>query len=94
MRDASLEQAEAAAHAARAAFAGWSARIPADRSAYLLTIADVVELNSNELAKLEHLDTGKPHGQILNEEIRWLQTCFAFTQGQYGLHNRRPRENI
>lgn len=81
IRDASLAQVEASAHAAREAFSGWSIRTPANRAAYLLALADIVEKNSEILANLEQLDTSKPYGQVLNEEIPMVADVFRFYAG-------------
>ncbi len=45
---------------ARAAFPAWSATPAADRGRLLLKLADTIEANSAELARLESLDTGHP----------------------------------
>ena len=42
------------------AFAGWSQSTPAQRSAALLAMADVLEEHGDELARLEALNAGKP----------------------------------
>src|SRR3954447_25894714 len=49
-----------AVHAARAAFPAWSAMQAMDRGRLLLKLADAIEGRSDELAKLESLDTGHP----------------------------------
>ena len=46
--------------AARAALPAWSALAAADRGRLLLKLADAVEANAAELARLETLDTGHP----------------------------------
>lgn len=81
IHDASLAQVEAATRAAREAFSGWATRTPAARSACLLAIADTVEKNGETLARLEHLDTGKPYGQVLNEELPMVTDVFRFYAG-------------
>ncbi len=45
---------------ARAAFPAWSALAAADRGRLLLRLADAIEANGKELARLETLDTGHP----------------------------------
>ena len=45
---------------ARAAFPAWSALAAADRGRLLLRLADAIEANGEELARLETLDTGHP----------------------------------
>ncbi|WP_319826530.1 aldehyde dehydrogenase family protein [Thalassovita sp.] len=51
---------DAAVDAAREAFAGWAARADADRVAALNAIADLIEQNASELARLITLEQGKP----------------------------------
>ena len=46
--------------AARAAFPGWSETPAAERGRLLLKLADAIEANAAELARLESLDTGHP----------------------------------
>lgn len=46
--------------AAQAAFDGWSSMPAADRGRLLLRLADAVEANAAELARLESVDTGHP----------------------------------
>ncbi|MBL4757476.1 MAG: aldehyde dehydrogenase family protein [Rhizobiales bacterium] len=81
IRDANLEQVEAAVHAAREAFSGWATRTPVDRAAYLLTLASIAEKNGEILATLEQLDTGKPYKQVLTEEIPMVADVFRFYAG-------------
>jgi aldehyde dehydrogenase (NAD+) len=49
-----------AVEAASAAFPGWSATSAAERGLLLLRLADLIEANADELARLETLDTGHP----------------------------------
>jgi aldehyde dehydrogenase (NAD+) len=46
--------------AARAAFPAWSGMAAADRGRFLLKLADAIEANADELARLESTDTGHP----------------------------------
>ncbi|HEX8152239.1 MAG TPA: aldehyde dehydrogenase, partial [Thermoanaerobaculia bacterium] len=58
--DSDAADVDAAVAAARAAFPAWS-RTPADvRSRILLKLADLLEANLEELARLESRDNGKP----------------------------------
>src|ERR1035438_9036186 len=54
------EEVDRAVMAARRAFEGWSNRTPAQRSAALLALADLIEEHGNEIARLEALNAGKP----------------------------------
>jgi len=49
-----------AVEAARRAFPAWSKMAAADRGRLLLKLAEAIEANADELAKLESLDTGHP----------------------------------
>src|SRR5258706_1345794 len=46
--------------AASRAFPAWSRMAAADRGRILLRLADLIETNAEELARLESLDTGPP----------------------------------
>jgi aldehyde dehydrogenase (NAD+) len=56
-READVDRAVAAA---QAAFPAWSAMAAMDRGRLLLKLADAIETNADELARLEALDTGHP----------------------------------
>lgn len=51
---------DAAVAAASAALRAWRARTPGERAKVLLDMADIVDANAEELARLESLNTGKP----------------------------------
>ncbi|XP_023605854.1 aldehyde dehydrogenase family 8 member A1 isoform X2 [Myotis lucifugus] len=57
--DSGKEEVEAAVEAARAAFPGWSARSPQERSQVLHRLADLLEQSLEELAQAESKDQGK-----------------------------------
>ena len=54
------KEVDAAVAAARAAFKGWKAMAPLERTAIINRFADLVEENAEELAQLECLELGKP----------------------------------
>ena len=58
--EAGAADVDVAVSAARAAFSGWSATPAAERGRLLLRLADAIEANADELARLETLDTGHP----------------------------------
>ncbi|GAA1657827.1 aldehyde dehydrogenase family protein [Actinoplanes couchii] len=58
--DTTREQLDAVVAAARAAQPGWAARTVDERRGYLRAIADVVEANTGELARLVTREQGKP----------------------------------
>ena len=58
--DSDERDVDAAVRAARAAFPQWSCKTAAERSDLLLKIADLIDRNREELARLESSDSGKP----------------------------------
>jgi aminobutyraldehyde dehydrogenase len=81
MPEASQSQIEAAIAAAEKAFATWSRTTPAQRSGYLLKIADRIEAEAKEFAALESLNCGKPINAVLNDEIPAIVDCWRFFAG-------------
>ena len=79
--DASAEQVDAAVAAADEAFPKWSQTTPAERSALLLGVADLIEQHGEELADLEAANCGKPRHLVLSEEIPASADCFRFFAG-------------
>ncbi|MFE0016118.1 gamma-aminobutyraldehyde dehydrogenase [Mesorhizobium sp. NPDC059054] len=81
LAEASEAQIERAVAAAEKAFATWSRTTPAQRSAYLLKIADRIEAEAQEFAALEALNCGKPINAVLNDEIPAIVDCYRFFAG-------------
>ena len=79
--EASQSQIEAAVAAAEKAFATWSRTTPAQRSGYLLKIADRIEAEAEEFSALEALNCGKPINAVLNDEIPAIVDCYRFFAG-------------
>ena len=79
--EASPEQLNAAVDAASAAFGSWSQTTPAERSALLLKLADAVEQNAEQFARLESLNCGKPYARALGDEIPAIADCFRYFAG-------------
>lgn len=79
--EASLAQVEQAVAAAEKAFVGWSKTTPAQRSNYLLKIADRIEAASEEFAALEALNCGKPAHLMLGDELPAIVHCYRFFAG-------------
>jgi len=79
--EASQAQIEAAVAAAEKAFVTWSRTTPAQRSGYLLRIADRIEAEAKEFATLEALNCGKPINAVLNDEIPAIVDCYRFFAG-------------
>jgi len=79
--EASSIQIEAAVNAADKAFATWSRTTPAQRSGYLLRIADRIEAEADGFAALEALNCGKPINSVRNDEIPAIVDCYRFFAG-------------
>jgi aminobutyraldehyde dehydrogenase len=79
--EASEEQISAAVKAAAKAFPGWAATVPKDRSTLLLKLADRIEAEALEFAKLESQNCGKPLNAALNDEIPAIADVFRFFAG-------------
>src|ERR1700722_11891928 len=74
-------EADRAVKAARAAFAGWSQATPAERAAALLALADVIEDNAEEIARLEALNAGKPLAAVAGDELPVMADNLRFFAG-------------
>jgi aminobutyraldehyde dehydrogenase len=79
--EASEEQVVAAVGAAAKAFAGWSSTVPKDRGALLMKLADRIEAEALEFARLESQNCGKPLSAALNDEIPAIADVFRFFAG-------------
>ena len=79
--EAGAAQIDRAVAAARKAFDGWSRTTPAQRSNLLLKIADRIEAEAEEFARLESLNTGKPINAALNDEIPAIVDCYRYFAG-------------
>jgi aminobutyraldehyde dehydrogenase len=79
--EASPAQIESAVSAAHTAFSSWSRTTPAERSGYLLKIADAIETDADAFAALESLNCGKPINAVRNDEIPAVVDCFRFFAG-------------
>ncbi len=79
--EASEAQVDAAVRAADAAFDSWSQTAPKDRSLLLLKLADVIDANAEELARLESQNCGKPYSAALNDELPAIADVFRFFAG-------------
>src|ERR671914_1307429 len=64
---ATEEDADAAIARAKKAFPGWRAVEPADRSRLLRRLADALDAEKENLARLESKNTGKPIGDSRGE---------------------------
>ena len=78
---ASEAQVDAAVQAAATAFEAWSRTTPAERSAALHRIADRIEAEADEFARLEALNCGKPIGAAKADELPAIVDCYRFFAG-------------
>ena len=71
---------ERAVDGARKALPDWLEKTPKDRMELLLRLADVLETNGEELARLESQNVGKPMW-IARDEIPFSADCLRFFAG-------------
>ncbi len=81
VHEASNEQVQRAVSAAHRAFESWSQTTPMERSHLLLKIADEIELQAENFARLESLNCGKPYARALEDEIPAIADCFRYFAG-------------
>jgi aminobutyraldehyde dehydrogenase len=81
VREASVEQVNAAVLAAEAAFPGWARTAPKERAALLLRIADHIDAEASAYAALESRNTGKPLAAMLADEMPSIADVFRFFGG-------------
>ena len=67
--------------AASRAFPAWSRMAAADRGRILLKLADLIEANAEELARLESLDTGHPLRDSRSLDVPRTAACFRYFGG-------------
>src|SRR5438132_5846011 len=79
--NSSPQDVDRAVRAARAAFAEWSQSTPAMRSHALLALAEILEENGKELARLEALNAGKPLAAVESDEIPVMADNLRFFAG-------------
>ena len=70
-----------AVDAAERAFPAWSRMAAADRGRILLKLADLIEARSDELARLESLDTGHPLRDSKALDVPRTAACFRYFGG-------------
>jgi betaine-aldehyde dehydrogenase len=76
------EDVDRAVAAGRAAFDnGWSTTTPGERSLALLRLADAIEANSDELARAEAINAGKPIEAVKSDEIPVVADNLRFFAG-------------
>ena len=67
--------------AATRAYPKWSRMPAADRGRILLKLADLIEANAEDLARLESLDTGHPLRDSRNLDVPRTAACFRYFGG-------------
>lgn len=77
----SAEEVAAAVSAARRAFERWSHTTPAERSRALLALADAIERDCEEIARLEALNAGKPIMAVARDELPVMADNLRFFAG-------------
>lgn len=70
-----------AVNAASQAFPAWSRLAGADRGRILLRLADLIEANAEELARLESLDTGHPLRDSRGLDVPRTAACYRYFGG-------------
>jgi betaine-aldehyde dehydrogenase len=75
------EDIDAACHAAAEAFEKYRWTTPSERQKYLLQLADVIESNAEELARIECQNTGKPFASVMADEIVPMVDQIRFFSG-------------
>src|SRR6185295_16435840 len=81
VHEASEDQIEKAVQAASKAFPGWAATVPKDRATLLYKLADRIEAEAADFAKLKSLNCGKPYAAALSDEIPAIADVFRFFAG-------------
>ncbi|CAG1018656.1 aldehyde dehydrogenase (NAD+) [Burkholderiaceae bacterium] len=78
---AGREDVDRAVAAAERAFPAWSRMAAAERGRILLRLADLIEANGEELARLESLDTGHPLRDSRALDVPRTAACFRYFGG-------------
>jgi aldehyde dehydrogenase (NAD+) len=81
--EADAADVDKAVHAARAAFekGPWRRMAAAERGKLLLRLADLIEKNADELARLESLDNGKPYHVAKKGDLPLTIACYRYYAG-------------
>src|SRR5436190_11557970 len=76
--DSDARDVEGAVAAAEKAFVDWSKKSTAERSKFLLRIADLIDRDLEKLARAESIDTGKPLALARSLDIPRAANNFRF----------------
>lgn len=80
--EAGPEDVDRAVRSAREAFNGpWSQMSPLERSKRLWKLAELIEENAAEIARIETLDQGKPYGISLHSDVPSAANMFYYMSG-------------
>ncbi|HAC64358.1 MAG TPA: betaine-aldehyde dehydrogenase [Cyanothece sp. UBA12306] len=81
--EADAADVDRAVQAARQAFirGEWAQLSPTHRGELLYKLADLIEANKEELARLETLDNGKPLNDSLNADLSLVIACYRYYAG-------------
>jgi phenylacetaldehyde dehydrogenase len=80
--EAGPDDVDRAVEAARAAFNGpWSQMSPLERSKKIWRLAELIEENAAEIARIETLDQGKPYGISLHSDVPSAANLFYYMSG-------------
>src|SRR5436309_7927392 len=74
------EDVDAAVERAKAALPGWLESTPAERAEILLKLADLIDANADELARIESRNVGKPLSHV-REELPMCSDNLRFFAG-------------
>ena len=87
VQEGSPENIKSAIDAAKDSFEKgiWSRLTPSDRSRILLKIADIIESKSDELSRLESMNSGKSIKQASNYDLPYTVDNIRFLAGASGL---------
>ena len=79
--EAQKADVDRAVEAARKAFPAWANLAPMDRGRLLLKLADAIEANAEELARLESIDTGHPMRDTRGLDVVRTAVTFRYFGG-------------
>ena len=82
-READIDKAVAAA---KAAFPAWRDKAAMDRGLLLLKLADAIEADRDNLARLESMDTGQPIRDCLNLDVPRTAVTYRYFGGMADKH--------
>jgi aldehyde dehydrogenase (NAD+) len=99
--EATKEDVDDAVNAAWAAWEAWKDTTPAQRSAVLLKIADIIDENAEFLAMVECMDNGKPIRETLyvdiplsSDHFRYFAGCIRAEEGTATMHDNNTLSMI